>query len=63
MKMTKDGVVEEVNSLQIDKYSAHGWIPVVEKIKAVDEVIRLKPTVKTKATVTALDEANNKGDE
>lgn len=34
------------------------------QVKAVDEVIRLKPPVKTKATVKTLEEANdNKGDE
>lgn len=62
MKYTKDGVVEDIAPEQIKKYQAHGWVKIEEK-KVQDEVIRLKPTVKYKATVKALDEANNKGDE
>jgi len=63
MKMTKDGEVVEFTAKLVRRMSAIGWTP-VEEAKASDEIIRLKPPVKTKATVTALDEANiNKGDE
>jgi len=62
MKYTKDGVVKDLDDNQIAKYSAAGWIPVVEQ--AQDEIIRLKPTVKTKNTAKILEEANdNIGDE
>ena len=63
MKYTKDGVVEDLNQNQIKKYEMAGWQPVVEPVKAEEEIIRLKPTVKTKNTAKILDEANNKGDE
>jgi len=43
---------------------AAGWTPAAPE-QAREEVIRLKPPVKSKATVTAVEEANitNKGDE
>ena len=63
MKYTKDGVIEDLSPNQIKKYTMAGWAPVVEQVKAEDEVIRLKPTVKTKNTAKILDEANTKGDE
>lgn len=64
MKYTKDGVVADIAPDKVAKYQNAGWTPVVENVKAVDEVIRLKPPVKTKATVKVLDEAtDNKGDE
>jgi hypothetical protein len=63
MKMTKDGEVQEFTAKLVRRMSAIGWVPVEEK-QADDEIIRLKPPVKTKATVTALDEAKkSKGDE
>lgn len=63
MKMTLNGEVKEFEAKMLRRMSAIGWAPVEEK--ADDEIIRLKPAVKTKATVTALDEAKNKskGDE
>ena len=53
----------EVSPQQAAKLVRHGWQPVTEQVG--EEVIRLKPAVKSKATVTALEEANinNKGDE
>ena len=63
MKYTKDGVIEDLNESQIKKYEAYGWVPYIENIKAVEEIVRLKPTVKTKNTAKILDEANTKGDE
>ena len=63
MKMTRDGEVVDFSAKLVRRMSAIGWMP-VEEAKADDEIIRLKPAVKTKATVTALDEANeSKGDE
>jgi hypothetical protein len=62
MKMILDGEVKEFEAKLLRRMSAIGWVPVEEK-KADDEIIRLKPAVKTKATVTALDIANNQGDE
>lgn len=54
MKMIKDGIIEDVTDKQIRRYSAQGWTPVEE---AREEVIRLKPTVKTKNTAKILEEA------
>lgn len=63
MKMTMNGETKEFEAKLVRRMSAIGWVPVEEK-KADDEIIRLKPAVKTKATVTALDEAKkSKGDE
>lgn len=63
MKMTKDGETVEFTAKLVRRMSAIGWVPVEPK-KADDEIIRLKPAVKTKATVKSLDEANiTKGDE
>lgn len=61
MKLTKDGVVREVEDAQLNKYFTAGWTAVAEQAK--EEVIRLKPAVKNLATVTAGEEATNKGDE
>lgn len=64
MKYTKDGVVEELLPEQVKKYVAHGWVAVEEQIKAVEEIIRLKPvTVKTKNTAKILDDIKQQGDE
>jgi hypothetical protein len=63
MKLERQGQVIEVQAKLVRRLSAIGWKPVEEK-QADDEVIRLKPPVKTKATVKALDEAKqSKGDE
>jgi hypothetical protein len=63
MKLKLDGQVKEFEAKMLRRMSAIGWTPVEEQ-KADDEIIRLKPAVKTKATVTALDEAKiTKGDE
>ena len=62
MNMTKDGIIEDISQDRILKYTAAGWLPVVEEAR--EEVIRLKPPVKAKNTAKILDEANaNKGDE
>jgi hypothetical protein len=64
MKMILDGIVQDIPENKIRRYSAIGWTPVVEEGR--EEIIRLKPpTVKSKATVTAVEEANinQQGDE
>lgn len=61
--MSKHGVICAIEENEKDFKLAAGW-QLVEEDKAGEEIIRLKPPVKTKATVRALDEANiNKGDE
>ena len=50
MKLIKDGVIQEVDGVQLNKYFAAGWVS-AETEQAGDEVIRLKPAVKTGATV------------
>lgn len=63
MKMKREGEVKEFAATVVRRMSAIGWTPVEEQ-KADDEIIRLKPAVKTKTTVTVLDEAKqSKGDE
>lgn len=61
----KHDMTHQVNEHELDQFIRSGWS--TESVKAVDEIIRLKPaTVKSKATATALEEANdttNKGDE
>jgi hypothetical protein len=48
---------------QLDQFQQAGWQQ-SEQNEAREEIIRLKPPVKTKATVRAVEEANaNKGDE
>ena len=67
MKLENDGQIQEVTEAQALKLKRRGWVEVKEQVKKQvgEEVIRLKPAVKSKATVTALEEANiiNKGDE
>lgn len=68
IKVKKGSVEKSIHDHKLAVYIEAGWeeIKSVNQVKAVDEVIRLKPPVKTKATVRALDEANHlddKGDE
>lgn len=68
IEMTKHSMTRLINADARATLEAAGWVvatPPVEKEKAGEEVIRLKQPVKSKATVTALEEANitNKGDE
>lgn len=69
MKITmyKNGMSRPAQPNDIERFTSAGWTmttqPDLFENKAEDEVIRLKPPVKTKATVKTLDEANNKGDE
>ena len=64
IKIYKHDMTHQVNDTELDQFIRSGWS--TEPVKAVDEIIRLKPPVKSKATATALEEANtttNKGDE
>lgn len=65
MKYTKDGVVEDITPEQVKKYEAHGWTQVDgDGTQVVDEIIRLKPPVKTRATVKTLEDIKQQqGDE
>lgn len=66
MKLISEGQIIEVSEQQAAKLLRRGWAE--HKEQAVDEVIRLKPPVKSKATAQrALEEAKtqneDKGDE
>lgn len=62
MKVTKEGIVRDIKDSRWPEYKAAGWTAANEQ--AGEELIRLKPPVKPKATVTALEEATNlEGDE
>ena len=65
IKLTKHSMVRWCQESDLELMKSAGWksdIPAKEQ--AGEEVIRLKPPVKSKATVTAVEEANiNKGDE
>ena len=67
MQVKRHDETMEVSPEQAAKLLRRGWHPVKEQVKEQvrEEVIRLKPAVKSKATVTAIEEANinNKGDE
>jgi hypothetical protein len=67
MKITmyKNGEAQQVNASEKELLLSAGWSEATDKIEqAREEVIRLKPPVKSKATVTAVEEANDiKGDE
>lgn len=61
--MVKHAMERWVLEQDKETLEAAGWA-VAKEEQAKEEVIRLKPAVKNKATVTALDEANiDKGDE
>ena len=67
--LTKRGMTRSCQPTEIELLKSAGWTPVganiVEPEQAGEEVIRLKPPVKSKATVTAVEAANIKqqGDE
>lgn len=66
IQMIKHGVTHQVDAEQKDILLSAGWQLADTQVKAIEEIIRLKPAVKNKATVKALDEANNletQGDE
>ena len=59
----KNGITRTIQSKDLNEYQDAGWTTSQEQAR--EEVIRLKPPVKSKATVTAVEEANitTKGDE
>jgi hypothetical protein len=63
--LTKRGMDRYCQPQELEQMQAAGWQTVpAEQEQVREEVIRLKPPVKSKATVTAVEEANiNKGDE
>jgi hypothetical protein len=62
IKMTKKGMERWCQSNEQELLESAGWS--LAKEQAREDVIRLKPPVKSKATVTAVEEANIKqGDE
>lgn len=68
IKLTKHNMIRFAPPDQLEQFKAAGWSEATKQAdlfeeKAQEEIIRLKPPVKTKATVKALDEANDKGDE
>lgn len=63
IEMTKNGQTRWCQDHEQSLLESAGWTSVVKE-QVREEIIRLKPPVKTKATVRALDEANdNQGDE
>jgi hypothetical protein len=64
MKVTKEGIERDIKDSRWPEYEAAGWKPANTTEQAGEELIRLKPPVKPKATETALEEATNlEGDE
>lgn len=67
MKITmyKRGMSRPAQPEQVEQFEQAGWsTESPEQVKPKEEIIRLKAPVKSKATVTAVEEANiNKGDE
>lgn len=74
IRMLKKGMTRYCQPQELEQFQACGWVEdkidlfnaQAEKVKAVDEVVRLKPPVKNKATAQrALEEAKIKteGDE
>lgn len=65
IELKKHSMTRFCQESELAQFTAAGWQPVDSK-KAGEEVIRLKPPVKSKATVKALEEAKPetiKGDE
>jgi hypothetical protein len=69
IELTKKGMTRFCQPNELELMQSAGWTPVggttVEPEQVREEVIRLRPPVKSKATVTAVEEANIKqqGDE
>jgi hypothetical protein len=62
IELTKKGMTRYCQPQELEQMQSAGWAQVgakpAEKEQAGEEVIRLKPPVKSKATVTAVEEAN-----
>jgi hypothetical protein len=52
----KNGISRSIQDKDLQTYQDAGWSTSKEQVR--EEVIRLKPPVKSKATVTAVEEAN-----
>jgi hypothetical protein len=52
----KNGITRSIQDKDLQTYQDAGWTTSKEQVR--EEVIRLKPPVKSKATVTAVEEAN-----
>jgi hypothetical protein len=66
IELTKKGMTRYCQPQELELMNSAGWTQVGSAPEQVrEEVIRLKPPVKSKATVTAVEEANIKqqGDE
>ena len=69
IEMHKHDMTRFCQEHEVEQFKSSGWRVCtdpshqVKQVTAQEEIIRLKPPVKTKATVTALEEANDKGDE
>jgi hypothetical protein len=66
IELKKHSMTRWCQESELELMKNAGWIPVnAPKEQAGEEVIRLKPPVKSKATVTAVEEANinQQGDE
>jgi hypothetical protein len=66
INLTKKGMTRYCQPEELEQMKSAGWTAVdAGKEQVREEVIRLKPPVKSKATVTAVEEANIKqqGDE
>ena len=66
IELTKKGMTRYCQPQELELMTSAGWTATnAPKEQAGEEVIRLKPPVKSKATVTAVEEANItiKGDE
>lgn len=62
MKVQRANEIQQVTEAQALRLQRRGWLPVTES--AGEELIRLKPPVKPKATAKALEQANKTiGDE
>lgn len=62
IKMHKHSMTRYCQSHEVELLKSAGWLP--DQEQAGEEIIRLKPPVKPKATVRVLDEATiTKGDE
>jgi len=66
IELTKKGMTRYCQPEQLEQFNSAGWTQVnAEPEQVREEVIRLRPPVKSKATVTAVEAANIKqqGDE
>jgi hypothetical protein len=66
IKLTKHSMTRFCQPNELEQMISAGWKTVDKKDEAREESIRLTPAVKTKATVRAVEEANettDKGDE